>query len=207
MNQFGNWSNTLWYHKNTVISTFTSIKPIPQSALLVKTGSGNGLVPPGTKPLPEPMLTQIYVAINITRPQWVKQIYMRTPLNRKHVHLACPDARYLNMNARCWNYGIPMCLIKYLFMMCKSLSLQMFRTTGSSVISKTKLCPWCIGLITVNDHFSFPSSAQGLKLTLIPWSDFLLLLSKSWSKSDRHRSYFLSLKADIWLDWVAKLCS
>ena len=48
---------------------------------------------------------------------------------------------------------------------------------------------------------------QGLKLTLIPWSDFLLLLSKSRSKSDHHRSYFLSLKADIWLDWVAKLCS
>ena len=48
---------------------------------------------------------------------------------------------------------------------------------------------------------------QGLKLTLIPRSDFLLLLSKSWSKSDRHRSYFLSLKANIWLDWVAKLCS
>ena len=48
---------------------------------------------------------------------------------------------------------------------------------------------------------------QGLKLTLIPWSDFLLLLSKSRSKSDHHRSYFLSLRADIWLDWVAKLCS
>ena len=26
-------------------------------------GSGNGLVPDGTKPLPEPMFTQIYVAI------------------------------------------------------------------------------------------------------------------------------------------------
>ena len=49
--------------------------------------------------------------------------------------------------------------------------------------------------------------AQGLKLTLIPRSDFLLLLSKSWSKSDRHKSYFLNLKADIWLDWVAKICS
>ena len=48
---------------------------------------------------------------------------------------------------------------------------------------------------------------QGLKLTLLPRSNFLLLLSKSWSKSHRHRSYFLSLKADIWLDWVAKLCS
>ena len=32
-------------------------------------GSGNGLVPTGNKPLPEPMLTQIYVA---TRPIWVK---------------------------------------------------------------------------------------------------------------------------------------
>ena len=50
-------------------------------------------------------------------------------------------------------------------------------------------------------------SEQGLKLTLIPKSDFLLLLSKSWSKSDRHRSYFLSLKTDIWLNWVAKFCS
>ena len=50
-------------------------------------------------------------------------------------------------------------------------------------------------------------ATQGLKLTLIPRSDFLLLLSKSWSKSDRHRCYFLSLKPDICLDWVAKLCS
>ena len=29
----------------------------------VTIGSGNGLVPPGIKPLPEPMLTQIYVTI------------------------------------------------------------------------------------------------------------------------------------------------
>ena len=29
----------------------------------VNIGSGNGLVPPGNKPLPEPVLTQIYVAI------------------------------------------------------------------------------------------------------------------------------------------------
>ena len=55
--------------------------------------------------------------------------------------------------------------------------------------------------------FSNGIYSQGLKLSLIPRSDFLLLLSKSWSKSDRHRSYFLSLKPDIWLDWVAKLCS
>ena len=29
----------------------------------VSIGSGNGLVPDGTKPLPEPVLAQIYVAI------------------------------------------------------------------------------------------------------------------------------------------------
>ena len=29
----------------------------------VNTGLGNGLVPSGNKPLPEPMLTQIYVTI------------------------------------------------------------------------------------------------------------------------------------------------
>ena len=29
----------------------------------VNIGSGNGLVPSGNKPLPEPMLTQIYVVI------------------------------------------------------------------------------------------------------------------------------------------------
>ena len=37
----------------------------------VNTGSGNGLVPSGTKPSPEPMLTQIYVAIwRRYRSQW-----------------------------------------------------------------------------------------------------------------------------------------
>ena len=32
--------------------------------ILVNIGSGNGLLPDGTKPLPEPMLTQISVAIS-----------------------------------------------------------------------------------------------------------------------------------------------
>ena len=36
--------------------------------MIVNIGSGNGLVPSGNKPLPEPMLTQTYVII---RPQWV----------------------------------------------------------------------------------------------------------------------------------------
>ena len=34
--------------------------------------SGNGLLLPGNKPLPESMLTQIDVIIWSTRPQWVK---------------------------------------------------------------------------------------------------------------------------------------
>ena len=37
---------------------------------LVNIGSGNGLVPSGNKPLPEPMLTQTYV---ITKPQETTQ--------------------------------------------------------------------------------------------------------------------------------------
>ena len=37
----------------------------------VDTALVNGLVSLGNKPLPEPMLTQIYVALGITRLQWV----------------------------------------------------------------------------------------------------------------------------------------
>ena len=38
--------------------------------VVIQHGSGNGLVPPGTKPLPEPMLTQFYVTIyGVTMPQ------------------------------------------------------------------------------------------------------------------------------------------
>ena len=40
---------------------------------LVNIGSDNGLVPSGTKPLPEPVLTKISDdTYGITRPQWVK---------------------------------------------------------------------------------------------------------------------------------------
>ena len=37
----------------------------------VDTGLDNGLVPPGNKPLPDPMFTQSYKIIWYTRPQWV----------------------------------------------------------------------------------------------------------------------------------------
>ena len=39
---------------------------------LINIGSGNGLVPSGNKPLPEPMLTQIIAPYGVTGPQWVK---------------------------------------------------------------------------------------------------------------------------------------
>ena len=39
-----------------------SLDLIDDKSMLVE-GSGNGLVPSGNKPFPEPMLTQIYVAI------------------------------------------------------------------------------------------------------------------------------------------------
>ena len=38
----------------------------------VNIGSGNGLVPSGTKPLPYPMLTKTHAAWGFTWPQWVK---------------------------------------------------------------------------------------------------------------------------------------
>ena len=46
----------------------------------VNIGSGNGLVPLGNKPLPEPMLTQFLVAYGVARPQWVKQELIK-PVN------------------------------------------------------------------------------------------------------------------------------
>ena len=47
----------------------------------VNFASGNGLVPSGNKPLPEPKLTQIYVVIYCdTRPQWVKLYSFETAL-------------------------------------------------------------------------------------------------------------------------------
>ena len=38
-----------------------ALRWMPQYLTDVNIGSGNGLVPSGNKPLPEPMLTQIYV--------------------------------------------------------------------------------------------------------------------------------------------------
>ena len=44
----------------------------------VNIGSGNGLVPSGKKPLPEPILTQIYVPYGIIRPQYVNSLWPNT---------------------------------------------------------------------------------------------------------------------------------
>ena len=47
----------------------------------------NGLVPSGSKPLPEPILTQIYVAISgVTRQQWVKSSLC---LQMTHLPIGC----------------------------------------------------------------------------------------------------------------------
>ena len=48
----------------------------------VNIGSGNGLLLPGDKPLPKPMLTKIYMPDSIARPQWFKK---KTPCNMKEL--------------------------------------------------------------------------------------------------------------------------
>ena len=54
------------------VSSFSERLVIKFNLLLINIGSGNGLVPPGTKPLSEPMLTKCYrTPYGITRPQWV----------------------------------------------------------------------------------------------------------------------------------------
>ena len=57
-----------------ILSISCEIAPrwMPQDLIwwLVNIGSGNGLVPSGNKPLPEPMLTKIFV---VTRSQWVNE--------------------------------------------------------------------------------------------------------------------------------------
>ena len=54
---------------------------------LLNIGSGNGLVPSGNKPLPEPMLIQIYVTIwhHITRAQWVNPCCAEFILGNKDI--------------------------------------------------------------------------------------------------------------------------
>ena len=68
-------------------------------------GSGNGLVPSGTKPVPEPMLTQIYVAICKTRPQWINsqqnnvwwQLWFFTSFKRR-LHVCKISSHWLTPN-------------------------------------------------------------------------------------------------------------
>ena len=69
-------------------------------------GAGNGLVPSVNKPLPEPMLTQIY--IGISWPQWVK--YMRWNDSRfpKHALSNINCVLYMKKNARRCGCLIPL---------------------------------------------------------------------------------------------------
>ena len=50
-------------------------RPLPW---LVNIGSGNGLVPSGNKPLPEPILTRSMSPYSIARPQWVNSTVLST---------------------------------------------------------------------------------------------------------------------------------
>ena len=49
------WGKFLWNRRQMIVTG--------PRWWLVNIGSGNGLVPPGNNPLPEPILTQFYVAI------------------------------------------------------------------------------------------------------------------------------------------------
>ena len=53
--------------------------------------SGNGLVPPGTKPLPDPMLNQIYGA---TRPHWVKDLVSPKTYSQPKVEAVLHDMKW-----------------------------------------------------------------------------------------------------------------
>ena len=55
---FWNKSND-WYHKHS-LSSWSQVNATKPHWWPVNIGSGNGLVPSGTKPLPEPMLTKTY---------------------------------------------------------------------------------------------------------------------------------------------------
>ena len=58
-----NSEHMLWI-KFTNTSYEITLMWMPRDIIFeVSIGSGNGLVPPGNKPLPEPMFTKIYVAI------------------------------------------------------------------------------------------------------------------------------------------------
>ena len=51
-----------WIYEHILLN-FSQLNATEPAWWLVKIGSGNGLVPSGTKPLPGPMLTKIYAAI------------------------------------------------------------------------------------------------------------------------------------------------
>ena len=54
------------------------------SPVLIGIGSGTGLVPSGTQPLPEPMLTQVYVAICVANHAYFTP-HGRPPLLKGHI--------------------------------------------------------------------------------------------------------------------------
>ena len=67
--------NTYYGLKFMIISCGTALRQMPQNTLDDNIGSGNNLVLSGNKLLPEPMSTQIYIAIwrDYTAMMWMKK--------------------------------------------------------------------------------------------------------------------------------------
>ena len=75
----------------------------------VNIGSGNGLVPPGTKPLPEPILTRSMSPYDITRPQSVttKSIQLHCDTDSMDGYTVLSSYIIFCTNLRQWELEIP----------------------------------------------------------------------------------------------------
>ena len=89
----------------SVSSDLVKMMPSWVPLMIVSIGPGNGLVPSGTKPLPEPMSTQILSSYVVTRLQRVKHECCRCP---GHLHPSCWCNEYIKgkeMHMKKFNYN------------------------------------------------------------------------------------------------------
>ena len=104
---------------------------------LVNIGSGNGLVPDGTKPLHELMLTQ-FAPYGVTRPQWVNLL----KLNKGHHHMYKIQSSHFAPN-NIWYTKLPWCSQTsvsewvnqscFISLHCRSASTSQLFNTGDSL--------------------------------------------------------------------------
>ena len=101
---------------------------------------GSGMVLSGNKPLPEPMLTQIFVAICVTRPQWVNCpvgsyliIHNKTEATTPYQTFIQIPCHFLAPMAFCFTDSIE-CYGIWLSQPMKSLHITLAWTIVSSVI-------------------------------------------------------------------------